>query len=254
MSVNIKMMKFLLVLAVIFGGLTYFLSVNIEKHIIVLHSDWISNNLAFTLSSSIFASVILLLLNEFRQYKIAKRRNQDILFSQMGFLYGQALIMQNNMRRCVENSEEIVSDILLDQSVFLCRQSLSNIENIDYETFVIKDKVCQVILAIRKDKTLLETFFTECIHLKMAINEDRLYNLQTTGNYGNITAESPKTRQVLLILQKKLLPMLVEINSLLEEFDKSVGGRYRWSTIRDDMQLYENGYTPSSLSDFLQNG
>lgn len=254
MSVNIKMMKFLLVLAVIFGGLTYILSVNIEKHIIVLHSDWISNNLAFTLLSSMFASVILLLLNEFRQYKITKRKNQDILFSQMGFLYGQLLIMQNNMRRCIENTEEIVPDILLDQSVFLCRQSFGSIENLDYETFTKKDKVSQVILSIIKDKTLLETIFTECIHLKMAINEDRLYNLQTTGNCGNITAESPKTRQVLLILQKKLLPMLVEINSLLEEFDKSVGGRYRWSTIRDDMQLYENGYTPSSLSDFLQNG
>lgn len=253
MSVNIKMMKFLFVLAVIFGGLTYFLSVNIEKHIIVLRSDWISNNLAFTLSSSIFASVILLLLNEFRQYKIAKRRNQDILFSQMGFLYGQFLIMQNNMRRCIENTEEIVPDILLDQSVFLCRQSFGSIENLDYEPFTEKDKVGQVILSIIKDKTLLETFFTECIHLKMAINEDRLYNLQTTGNYGNITAESPKTRQVLLILQKKLLPLLVEINRLLEEFDKSVGERYRWSTIRDNIQLYENSYKPSSLADFLQN-
>ena len=243
-------MKFLLVLAVIFGGLTYFLSVNIEKHII---ADWISNNLAFTLSSSIFASVILLLLNEFQQYKITKRKNQDILFSQMGFLYGQLLIMQNNMRRCIENTEEIVPDILLEQSVFLCRQSFVSIEHLDYETFTKKDKVGQVILSIIKDKTLLETFFTECIHLKMAINEDRLYNLQTTGNCGNITAESLKTRQVLLILQKKLLPLLVEINRLLEKFDKSVGGRYRWSTIRDNIQLYENSYKPSSLADFLQN-
>lgn len=45
---SVKVIKFTAPMSILFLALTYFITVNIEAHIIVLNMIWLSNNLALT--------------------------------------------------------------------------------------------------------------------------------------------------------------------------------------------------------------
>lgn len=96
MSASVKMIRFLIFLSGILMILTYFIFINAEMKLIIVLSDWISNDLFFTLSSGAFASTLVVLLSEVRHYLTLKRNNQDQLFFQLASIYGQLLIMQTD--------------------------------------------------------------------------------------------------------------------------------------------------------------
>ena len=252
MSASVKMIRFLIFLSGILMILTYFIFINAEMKLIIVQSDWISNDLFFTLSSGAFASTLVVLLSEVRHYLTLKRDNQDQLFFQLVSIYGQLLIMQNSMKRLIENLAESVSEPLLDQSIYICRQNIAFIFNLDYTTFCSKEKVKQTLQLFIRDKFAIESLFTDCIYLKIAINADKQTHLQKCGTQGCITAQDYNTSQVLIRLQKDIAPWLIKINSYLEHLDNSVSNRYNWTSKRDNMLLYENNYTIKTLEDFLK--
>lgn len=252
MSASVKMIRFLIFLSGILMILTYFIFINAEMKLIIVQSDWISNDLFFTLSSGAFASTLVVLLSEVRHYFTLKRNNQDQLFFQLASIYGQLLIMQNSMKRLIENLAESVSEPLLDQSIHICRQNIAFIFNLDYTTFCSKEKVKQTLQLFIRDKFAIESLFTDCIYLKIAINADKQTYLQKCGTQGCITAQDHNTSQVLIRLQKDIAPWLIKINSYLERLDNSVSNRYNWTLKRDNMLLYENNYTIKTLEDFLK--
>lgn len=254
MSASVKMIRFLIFLSGILMILTYFIFVNAEMKLIIVQSDWISNDLFFTLSSGAFASTLVVLLSEVRHYLTLKRNNQDQLFFQLASIYGQLLIMQNSMKRLIENLAESVSEPLLDQPIYICRQNIAFIYNLDYTTFCSKEKVKQTLQLFKRDKFAIESLFTDCIYLKIAINADKQTHLQKCGTQGYITAQDHNTGQVLIRLQKDIAPWLIKINSYLEHLNNSVSNRYNWTSKRDNMLLYENDYTEKSLENFLKEG
>lgn len=79
MSVNIKIIKRLILLSFVFMAATYAVFLNMEGEYIILQSKWGSNNLLFAIFSGVFASILVVVLNETRQYLINKRSTQDIL-------------------------------------------------------------------------------------------------------------------------------------------------------------------------------
>lgn len=81
MSTSIKIIKYLTVLCIIFMGLTYAIFLNMEKGYVILKSGWISNNLLFTIFSGAFASGLVVVLSEIRQYLINKKHTHKIFFS-----------------------------------------------------------------------------------------------------------------------------------------------------------------------------
>lgn len=164
MSASVKMIRFLILLSGILMILTYFVFINTEMELIIVQSDWISNNLFFTLLSGALASTLVVLLSEMRHYLTLKRNNQDQLFFQLASLYGQLLIMQNNMKRLIENSAESVSEQLLDQPIYICRQNIAFICSLDYTTFCSKEKVEQTLKLFKTNKFAIDSLFTDCIY------------------------------------------------------------------------------------------
>lgn len=253
MSTSIKIIKYLTVLCIIFMGLTYAIFLNMEKGYVILKSGWISNNLLFTIFSGAFASGLVVVLSEIRQYLINKKHTQDILFSQFATLYGQLLIMQNNMKRSLEQRDEIITNSLLEQSSSISRMCIENISNVDYTTFCPQNKVQKMIQHFRLTyNSDFISYFNNCGYLKVAIVEDQMFNVNTLGHQGIITAKSPNTGKTIIKLQKGIQPLLIITNQCLEILDISVSNRYNWSSVSNNMQTYHNNYNSISLDDFLR--
>lgn len=252
MSTSIKIIKYLTILCLVFIGLTYAIFLNMEVGYVILNSEWISNNLLFSIFSGAFASGLVVLLSEIRQYLINKKNIQDILFSQFATLYGQLLIMQNNMKRSLEYRDEIITNTLLEQSSSISRMCIENISNVDYTTFCPQKKIQKMIQDFRlKYKPEFISYLNNCGYLKVAIVEDQMFNVKTLGHQGTITSKSLNTGKTIIKLQKGIQPLLIIINQCLEILDNSVSNRYNWSSVKNNMQVYHNNYTFISLDNFL---
>ncbi len=83
MSASVKMIRFLIFLSGILMILTYFIFINAEMKLIIVQSDWISNDLFFTLSSGAFASTLVVLLSEVRHYLKLKRNSKCCMYQQI---------------------------------------------------------------------------------------------------------------------------------------------------------------------------
>lgn len=252
MSTNIKIIKYLTILCLVFIGLTYAIFLNMEVGYVILKSEWISNNLLFAIFSGAFASGLVVVLSEIRQYLINKKSTQDILFSQFATLYGQLLIMQNNMKRSLEQREEIITNSLLEQSSSISRMCIENISNVDYTTFCPQKNLQKMIQRFRlRYKPEFISYLNNCGYLKVAIVEDQMFNMKTLGHQGTITSKSLNTGKTIIKLQKDIQPLLIIINQCLEILDNSVSNRYDWASVKNNMQAYHNNYTFISLDDFL---
>lgn len=252
MSVNVKIIKHLILLSFVFMAATYAVFLNMEGGYIILQSKWVSNNLLFAIFSGVFASILVVVLNETRQYLINKRSTQDILFSQFATLYSQLLIMQNNMRKSIEQHDEIITDTLLEQSSSISKMCIENISNVDYATFCPQNKIQKMIQRFRLvHKSEFILYLNNCGYLKIAIVEDQMLNIKTFGHQETITSQSLNTGKTVIKLQKGIVPLLLVVNQYLELLDNSVSNRYKWVSVRDNMQAYHNNYTFISLKDFL---
>lgn len=254
MTTSLKMIKHLTVLSVAFLLLTYIVFINMEMRLISLQSVWISNNLLFTLFSSVLASTLVVLLGEIRQYQLLKRAAQDRLFCHLANLYGQLLNMRYSMKRLMEDTSQIVSENLLDQPASICRQKIELIRNISYTTFCSKDNVLQTLQSFRKEQDSINNFLIECVFLKQAIYRDRLNHLKNNSTQECITAQSPCTNHVLVKLSEMIMPLLEKTDKYLEDIDNKLSNRYNWTFERTTLVQYQENYKEISLDDFLKEG
>ena len=86
--------------------LTYLISLNMEIGFINLGSDVISNSFLFAVFSGIFASIWVVLICDLHKYFDTKKRVENLLYMQFVFLYGQLLLIRNNIGRSLHNPTE----------------------------------------------------------------------------------------------------------------------------------------------------
>lgn len=77
----IETVRFTFKLSLLFGVITYLVTVNIETNFLSLNTIWISNNFVLTVCGGIVASFLVVLLSEIQKYFSAKISSESYLFT-----------------------------------------------------------------------------------------------------------------------------------------------------------------------------
>lgn len=170
--------------------LTYLISLNIENHFVVANLKWLSNAFLFAIAGGAFASLAIVLVCEVIKYRQLKFATEGALFSYLGNLYGQLLIIRGNCKRTL-NGHDLVPDNLIQPSCDNATMLADRINGIDYTTFCGKNKVSGVLLKFKTEKyLLLKNVISSFIYLRIAIREDSMMLLQQ-GKRDIVTSDCP---------------------------------------------------------------
>lgn len=126
---------FLAILGIVFMGIAYAISVNMEIGIWSINSNYISNNFLFTCFSGAFASILVLLATEIYRFRQNRNNFEQFLFSQLSYLYGQLQIAHNNIIKLLNKPEPIPNN-LLNQLAYTINQITPSLRSLDYNKFL----------------------------------------------------------------------------------------------------------------------
>lgn len=229
MGTIVSSVKNLMVISFVSFLLTYVISLNAEIGFINIGSDFISNNFLFTVFGGVFASTLVVLICELHKYFDTKRRMVNMLYMQFAFIYGQLLIIRNNIGRSLQNPNEPLTDKMLQFSISNSLTSLNNIRNIEYCSFRGQSRIERGMYSFMVDGALrLESFLIDCGVLDIAISEDKIWFMQKGISNPVITSISQKSHEVLVILNKQVDGCINDIDSMLIEIDKACNDRFKW--------------------------
>lgn len=236
MGTIVSSIKKLIPIALISFILTYMISLNMEIGFLNIDSDVISNSFLFTVFSGIFASTLVVLICELYKYYDTKKQMEGVLYMQFAFLFGQLLIIRNNIGRSLQNPNELLIDKLLQSQSLNSLASLNNIRTLDYCSFRHQSSIERSLDSFMSDSVLrLESFLINCRVLDIAINEDKINLMQMGVHNPGITSMSEKSHEVLVILNKQVEGYINEIDSILITIDMECNHRFNWVQRRNIM-------------------
>lgn len=236
MGTIVNSIKKLIPIAFLNFILTYVISLNMEIGFINIGCDVVSNNFFFTLFGGIFASTLVVLICELYKYFDTKKQLENALYVQFAFLYGQLLIIRNNIGRSLHNPNEHLTEKMLQSQTFNSLASLNNIRGIDYCTFRGKSSIERILNSFMSNGALtLENFLIDCRVLDIAISEDKIKLMQMGISNPFITSMSEKSHEVLAILNIQVDGYINFIDSILIEIEKVCNDRFKWIERRNAM-------------------
>lgn len=237
---------------IIFLGISYFISLNIEIGFWVINSQFISNNFLFTCFSGAFASILVILATEIYRFVQVKKSIEQFLFTQLAFIYGQLQIARTSIDNLLAKNE-LVPENLLFQLSNTIKQITPSLHSIDYNTFISTNKSriigSIVFRLISTEISHMDELSRDCIYLPMAISTDKL-DLLNAGNHNPIiTSTSLNTRKALQVLHKEISQLRTVISVDITELNAVCDNRFHWNDIKRGMSnIPEN---ESSLEAFI---
>jgi len=252
MKSNIKNIKFLTVLSVVFLLVTYSISLNDENRWIILNTPWLSNSFAFAIAGGTFASSLVVLACELQKYQSIKRQTEDYIFRQLFSLYAQVTIIHYNTKRQLNDISTPVPNNLIDKISNRGKMVLTSLSSIEYYTFCKHNAIKKQLVQYRgKSGTRIRLFLQNSVFLKMAINEDKIALLKQ-GRDVSITSDMPKTHQTLKKIFDDSSVVLTFIEKSLDIINKECKKRYHWSELKRDVIHCEEKFASVSLDDVLK--
>lgn len=252
MKSNIKNIKFLTVLSVVFLLVTYSISLNDENRWIILNTPWLSNSFAFAIAGGTFASSLVVLACELQKYQSIKRQTEDYIFRQLFSLYAQVTIIHYNTKRQLNDISTPVPNNLIDKISNRGKMVLTSLSSIEYYTFCKHNAIKKQLVQYRgKSGTRIRLFLQNSVFLKMAINEDKIALLKQ-GRDVPITSDMPKTHQTLKKIFDDSSVVLSFIEKSLDILDKKCNNRYHWAELKRNVISVEENYVSASLDEFLK--
>lgn len=228
MSTNIKVIRYTAILSGIFAILTYFISLNIA--FAWFDWKWLSNSFMLTIFGGAFASMLVVLICEIQKYLENKRLSEDALFAHAGHIYAYLYLMETNLKRQQENEKEPVCKELIWGNLENLKREIEIIRSIDYTSFSKKNKF------IMKNKEFINwlmtdfsQFVSEGTYLAIAVNNDQIGNIITTGSEGTVTSASPYTSSVITKLIIRTADIILIVDDYGKFIDDSFKNRYLWN-------------------------
>lgn len=252
MKSNIKSIKFLIVLSLVFLFITYGISLNEENKWIILNTPWLSNSFVFAIVGGSFASLLVVLACEMQKYQSIKRQTEDYIFGQLFSLYSQITIIHYNTMRQLNETSSPVPHNLIDEIAYRGKTCITSLSTIDYVT-IYKDNVIEEQLSLYRGNvgTQINLFLQNTIFLKMAINKDKIALLEQ-GRDELITSQNPKTHQTLKKIFDDSCAVLSFIEESLEVINKECKMRYHWSELKRKVISGEENFVSVDLNTFLE--
>ena len=219
--------------------LTYLISLNMENHFITLNTKWISNKFLFAIASGAFASLIVVIVCEVIKYRQLKFATEGLLFSYLGNLYGQILIIRGNCKRTL-NSHDLVPDNLIQSSCDNAMMLVDYISRIDYTLFCGNNNVYGILSKFKIEKSLhLKNVLISFTYLRIAINEDSKIFLQQ-GKRDIITSNCTNVKDALNKIIGHTSTILTYLNQVITLMDDEFDNRYNWHNLRKTLNIYQN--------------
>ena len=251
MSTSVNTIKWLLgvLLGVII--LTYLISLNMENHFVIVDTRWLSNNFLFAIAGGALASLLIVLVCEIIRYRQLKLATEAVLFSNMGNLYGQFLIIRSSCKR-VLNNHALVADNLIQPISNSAAMFADSINSIDYTPLCNKNKINEIIAQFKSEKyQILKSVLTSFIYYQIAIHEDEIF-LKKQGIQGGVTSDSPNVNQALNKVINQSTTILTYLDQIISQFDNELGNRYNWLNVKQSMNIYQENFIEQHLDDYLK--
>lgn len=252
----IETVRFTFKLSLLFGVITYLVTVNIETNFLSLNTIWISNNFVLTVCGGIVASFLVVLLSEIQKYFSAKISSESYLFYHATYLYSALFLMQQNILEYTKNTDEVIPENLLEMRTQMAQSELFALQNMEYVTFRDKSP-----LAIAHHNFCTETaakvksVSDSSINLRIAINIAKTDNLKYYQEARDITSANKTVCSTLIILYRNITSVLKEIDKYLLTIDHSCENRFNWTIMRTTIQEnYVSIFKAGNFEDFLKQG
>ena len=251
MSTSVNTIKWLLgvLLGVII--LTYLISLNMENQFVIVNTRWLSNNFLFAIAGGALASLLIVLVCEIIRYRQLKLATEAVLFSNMGNLYGQFLIIRSSCKR-VLNNHALVADNLIQPISNSAAMFADSINSIDYTPLCNKNKINEIIVQFKSEKyQVLKSVLTSFIYYQIAIHEDEII-LKKQGIHGGVTSDGPNVNQALNKVINQSTTILTYLDQIISQFDNELGNRYSWLNVKQSMNTYQENFIEQHLDDYLK--
>lgn len=250
MSVSVNTIKRLIAILIGVLIITYLVSLNIENHYIVLNTRWLSNDFLFAIAGGAFASLVIVLICEVIKYRQLKYATEGALFSYMGNLYGQILIIRGNCKRTL-NSHDLVPDNLIQFSCDNAMMLTDYISGIDYTLFSGNNNIHGILSKFKTEKSLLlKNVLINFTYLRIAIREDSKMLLQQ-GKRDIVTSDCPNVKDALNKIIGQTSTILTYLDQIITQMDDELDNRYNWHNLRNALNTYQNNYETKSLADYM---
>lgn len=232
--------------------MAYVIHLNMEMNICVLNSPWISNNFLFTILSGAFASVIIALLIEVRQYKLNKVIAKNQIFRDATLFYGQISIIKYTLLRIKEHPSNIISPDIIAMPVSMCNLYRDSLHGIDYSPFFRRDKLSRALKEMDYQMSnQITQFLLQAPIIQQAVIQDKIKVLEQTGNSVNPTYNSYYCKLTVDKLLENIIPIVDKLTSCMQNIADGVGQKERWKQIYKDFTHFEENYDAPSLEKYL---
>ena len=242
---------YMIVFCLIFLGLSYLVSVNIELVFYSANSVWISNDFLLSCFTGIFASFMALITTELYKFFQMKRSMEQWLFMQMATIYGQLHIAETNIRNLLSSKESIPTNLLHYLSNII-KQLTPAMRVVDYNPLFETKNTKAIIKIIKRLHSAqlnnLESLANDCIYLEMAVCTDKIKEHEKGVFTPVITFVSPNTNRTLIALLKEIQNTKSQMTINIAELNAACNDRFKWSEV--DSQISAMPTIDTSLEGF----
>ncbi|MBQ9439344.1 MAG: hypothetical protein IJU35_01920 [Paludibacteraceae bacterium] len=239
-------------MAVLIGvfAITYFISLNMENHYIILNTKWLSNDFLFAISGGTFASLVVVLVCEIIKYRQIKIATEGALFSYLANLYGQFLIIKGNCTRTLK-SHNIVSDNLIQSTCDNSMMLVDYINGIDYSPYCKNNIIKDILDQFKKEKySTLKNVLISFANLRIAIREDSIILLQQ-GKRDIVTSDCRNTQGTLNKIKSQTSTILIYLDQIISQIDNGLQNKYNWQSLKKTMDTYQDNLETKTLADYM---
>lgn len=250
MSVSVNTIKRLMAVLIGVFAITYFISLNMENHYIILNTKWLSNDFLFAISGGTFASLVVVLVCEIIKYRQIKIATEGALFSYLANLYGQFLIIKGNCTRTLK-SHNIVSDNLIQSTCDNSMMLVDYINGIDYSPYCKNNIIKDILDQFKKEKySTLKNVLISFANLRIAIREDSIILLQQ-GKRDIVTSDCRNTQGTLNKIKSQTSTILIYLDQIISQIDNGLQNKYNWQSLKKTMDTYQDNLETKTLADYM---
>ncbi|MBR1786797.1 MAG: hypothetical protein IJ756_06535 [Paludibacteraceae bacterium] len=225
-----------------------------ELHFLQLHCIFLSNSFAFAILSGVFVSSFAVLLIDIYDYHNKKPFFEQLLWVNYANLYGQFLSAQYNIKRALNNPQQLYLQILRQQIPTL-KSIIGTIQTIDYATIFNYCERNPLVLMhkdfIQSKAPIISSIIDDFIYLELAVNTDKMKQLELQLNNSNVI-EKQLTNETLIKLEHQIPVVLKALDDVLVTCERHKPKQFSWQKTKTQLISFQTNFNFQEIEDFLK--
>ena len=252
MKLQIKIIKYVSLMALLLAFGTYAVTLNIEVGFIELSTLWLSNNFALTVLGGAFASMLVVLLCEIQKYHEIKRKTEkDIINYSLAELIRLGLL-QKQIGELLVKPDGLVPKGILSFATESLKEEINALLKIEHCTFRSRNKLQEKLSNFcNQTAREIQEYIIYENYLTIAINTDQVNYFMEHGVEGRITAGSPLTNSILRKYQS-MIDSYIPAVSAFSQFAASECKKHIKQYITEELQQDKKRFTFFDFEEFLK--